>query len=306
MGKLRVMVDYHPRHNFSLEVTIRELGLRVPITFEGKIFDLPEGRYTVALKGLMSDPDYGGAYHHVYKDVYGWFERKKKVEVREDQEATCAFELPGEQLPVRIHVVAADAPIVGAEVLIKEVDPNFRATRMHAGAAFFLKPGSYSVVVAHENALMKETIHVTDRETEFIMDISRQVALRPRLVVVRYRDGRMVKGITEDFTPATPKFTVMQGDMHRHTIEDFAEIKAVFFVKSLEGNPLYDEQKDFAVASQFGRKTVVVFRDKEELFGYTLAGHAQHPQFFLFPVDPKSNNAKVYVVREAVSEIRFA
>jgi len=49
----------------------------------------------------------------------------------------------------------------------------------------------------------------------------------------------------------------------------------------------------------------VIFNDREELRGYTLPGHTEHAWFFLFPVDPESNNAKVYVLREATKEIGY-
>lgn len=306
MGKLTVRVAYTTRHNFSLTVIIRELKLREPITFEGKTFEVPAGTYTVTLKGLMHDASYQGSYHDVYKGVYGSFERLQKLEVYADQHTTCTFELPGEQLPVKIQVVSGEVPIVGAEVLIKEVDPNFRVTRKGEGAQFFLEPGTYSVVVTHGKALMKEVIHVSEQETEFVMDISQQMALRAGLVVVRYRDGSMIKGITEDFAPGVSIFTVVQEEWKRVPIQGFEGMKAIFFVKTLDGNRLYDEQKDFAIANQFGRKTLVSFYDKEEMSGFTLTGHTDLPEFFLFPVDPKSNNAKVYIIREAATEIRYA
>lgn len=306
LGKLQVIVEYTTEHNFSMTVTIRELKLSEPITYEGKLFDVPVGSYTVALKGLMNDPGYQGGYHGVYKGVYGSFERQATVEVREDQVTPCVFELPGDLLPVTIHVVSGDLPLVGAEVLIQDADRNFRPTRKAEGARFFLSPGTYQVVVTQGNALMKEVIHVSEQEINFVMDLSQQMVRRPSLVVVRYRDGRVVKGTTEDFAPGTARFTVAQENDDRVPIVDFEEIKAVFFVKSLEGNRLYGEQKDFAIARQFGRRTVMTLADGEELAGYTLPGHVDQPQFFLFPVDPESNNAKVYVVRAAVAEIRFA
>lgn len=306
MGKLTVKVDYTTRSNFSMTVTIRELKLTTPIAYEGKTFDVPAGIYTVALKGLMSDQQYGGGYHGVYKGVYGSFERRQTVVVPADQEATCIFDLPKVPLAVTIQVVADGTPLVGAEVLIKEVDPNFRVTRKEEGALFHLEPGSYPVVVVHGSALMKEAIHVSEQETAFVLDLSQQKALRPSLVVVRYRDGRVVKGVTEDFAPGAARFSVEQENRQRVPIEGFGEVKAVFFVKDLEGNRLYQKPKDFVDASQFGRKTVVVFADQDTLFGFTLPGHTDQSQFFLFPADPKSNNAKVYVVRGATAEIRFA
>ena len=305
MGKLTVQVVYSTQRNFSMTLTIRELKLSEPITFEGKAFEVPAGTYTLALKGLMSDPSYKGSYHAAYRGVYGWFERSQQVEVPPDQDTICTFVLPKDELRVRIQVVSAGAPIVGAEVLIRDVDPNFRATRKDEGAVFFLEPGTYVVVVSHGNALMKEVIRVSEQETEFVMDISKQMALRPSLVVVHYWDGHMVKGVIDAFAPGISRFTVEQETGERILIEGFAGVKGIFFVRSLDGDRFYNEQKDFAVASQFGRKTVVVFSDTEEVWGYTLPGDTNHPQFFLFPVDPMSNNSKVYVVRDGVVEIRF-
>ena len=305
MGKLTVRVDYSTQKNFSMMLTIRELKLTEPITLEGKAFEVPAGSYTLALRGLMHDPGYKGSYHAVYKGVYGWFERSQRIDVQPDQNALCTFVLPKDELLVRIRVVSAGEPIVGAEVLIREVDPSFRPTRPNEGAVFFLEPGSYGVVVSYGNALMKEVIHVAPRATEFVMDISKQMTLRPSLVVVRYRDGRLVKGTTQAFAPGMSRFIVTREDGEPVLIEGFAGVKAIFFVRSLVGDRLYDEQKDFGVASQFGRKTVVVFSDGEELWGYTLPGHTDHPQFFLFPADPISNNAKVYVIRDGVADIRF-
>lgn len=305
LGKLRVVVAYTTRLNFSMTVTIRELKLQEPITFEGKVFEVPAGTYTVSLKGLMNDPAYEGGYHHVYKGVYGSFERRQTVKVAADDETTCTFELPAELLPVTVRVVSGEVPIVGAEVLIREVDPNFKVTRKGEGAQFFLAPGTYTVVVTHGSALMKEALHVSEQETEFTLDISQQMALRAGLVVVRFRDGSMVKGVTEDFAPGKSEFSVIQQNQDRVPIRSFEGVKAVFFVKTLDGNRLYEEHKDFAVANQFGRKTVVFFHDKEEMSGYTLIGHTNQPEFFLFPVDRQSNNAKVLVIKESVVDIRF-
>jgi hypothetical protein len=270
------------------------------------VFDVPPGKYTVVLKGLLGDPTYTGSYDSGFRGGYGTFERQQIVDVGPGRLTPCAFDLPGEVYPVTIQVVSGGKSVPSAEVLIREVDPNFRPTRGEEGVLFYLEPGTYTVVVAQGNVLVKDMIHVSERETAFAVDISRQVSVRPSPVVVRYQDGSRLKGITEDFMVGEPRFTVQQETGERVSVDDFSAIKAIFFVKSLVGNSQYDEQKDFSIASQFGRKTVVVFNDGEELRGYTLPGHTAHPWFFLFPVDPESNNAKVYVLREATKEIRYA
>jgi len=305
-GKLIVRVDYHTHYHFYMTVAIRELRLSAPINLEGKTFEVPAGTYTVVLEGLMGDPDYQGAYSSGFRAAYGRFDRRERVEVRTGEETVCTFAFPKELAAVRVCVVLDGSPVVGADVLIREADPNFRATRGADGALFYLEPGTYPVVVAYRDLLMKEILRVDGRDETVTLDLSRQVALRPALVVVRYGNGRTLKGTTEDLTPGASRFTLTESDGGRVVVEGFAGVKAVFFVKSLLGDSGYDEQKDFAIARQFGRKTVVTFEDNEEFRGYTLPGQTGQPQFFLFPVDPQSNNAKIYVVREATTEIRFA
>ena len=77
------------------------------------------------------------------------------------------------------------------------------------------------------------------------------------LVVARYMDGRIAKGTTYDFGPQKNTFHVISGkeDDQKVSNEIFlSELKAVFFVKSLEGrqNPpssicRYYIQKEFSL-----------------------------------------------------------
>jgi len=255
------------------------------------------------LMGLMGDPSYRGGYS-AFATAYGSFERRQPVEVRAGAETLCVLELPRPALSVTVQVLAAGTPVFGAEVLIREADANFRVTRPPDGARFDLGEGSYPVVVSYRGALLKDVIRVHERQTRFAVDLSRQGVVGPARVVVRYLDGRMLKGETEDFTPGASEFTVRGLYAARTVVRGYAGIKAVMFVKLLEGNRAYTAQQDFAIASQFGRRTIVRFRDGEEMRGYTLPGQCEAGSFFLFPVDPKSNNEKVYVIREATTLVR--
>jgi hypothetical protein len=126
-------------------------------------------------------------------------------------------------------------------------------------------------------------------------------------VVVRYRDGRLVKGTTRDFLPAKPVFHLHTGDSAEAVEVSLTELKAVFFVRRLEGDPHYNEDKDLPeqrVAS-LGKKIAVVFADGETLAGYTHSYNASNPGFFVTPVDPKSNNIRVFVVRDSVREVKL-
>ena len=127
-------------------------------------------------------------------------------------------------------------------------------------------------------------------------------------VVARFLDGRVLKGTTHDFAPNKPAF-------HLHGVCDastrglnvaISELKAVFFVKSFGGDSKHVENLDVASAAGQGRKILVTFADDEVVAGFT-TGYAKDKQgFFLVPADPRSNNARVYVVTAAVKRVAWA
>jgi hypothetical protein len=72
-----------------------------------------------------------------------------------------------------------------------------------------------------------------------------------------------------------------------------ADLKAVFFVKKFDGNPDYKERKEFTEKdSPQGRKVEVAFADGEIMQGSVLGYNPKEIGFFLFPVDPLSNNLR--------------
>ena len=126
-------------------------------------------------------------------------------------------------------------------------------------------------------------------------------------VVVRYRDGRLVKGTTRDFLPTKPLFHLHPGDSSEAVEVRLNELKAVFFVRRLEGDPNYNEHKDLPEQgmASLGKKIAVVFEDGESLAGYTHSYNPNNPGFFMTPVDPNSNNVRVFVVRDSVREVKL-
>ncbi len=84
-------------------------------------------------------------------------------------------------------------------------------------------------------------------------------------------------------------------------------VDSQFFVRRLGGDPNYNEYKDLPeqrVAS-LGKKIGVVFVDGEMLAGYTHSYSPSNPGFFVTPVDPRSNNIRVFVVRDSVKEVKL-
>jgi hypothetical protein len=118
-------------------------------------------------------------------------------------------------------------------------------------------------------------------------------------------DGTLVKGYTDDFFPSRPTLHIAQEGGGEPVEVEIARLKALFFVKSLEGNRDYEADQE-AERAGLGRRIEVRFKDGETLIGYTSGYSAERDVFFVFPGDAKVNNERVLVVTAATEEIRFA
>jgi len=124
--------------------------------------------------------------------------------------------------------------------------------------------------------------------------------------VVHFLDGKLLKGTTQDFFPNRPVFHLIPAGGGQAIEVRCKLLKAVFFVKALEGNPRRTSIPGFIAApaaTAHGKKIAVRFKDGELLCGYTLSHQPDREGFFLFPADPESNNIRVYVLA-AAAEIK--
>ena len=127
------------------------------------------------------------------------------------------------------------------------------------------------------------------------------------LVVARYLDGRVLKGVTRDFSPNRTMFHV---DIHgeANTVElRFRQLKALFFVRTFEGDHTRQDLRGFVhgpAETQQGKKLAVRFRDGEFICGYTLSWSPDREGFFLFPADPSSNNQRIFVITNSTLEVK--
>ena len=122
--------------------------------------------------------------------------------------------------------------------------------------------------------------------------------------IAHFADGTIAKGFTQDLVPNNPSFHLTladSGDRRRIMLED---LKAVFAVKSFEGDSERDDSQE-GERPGYGKKIRVVFKDGEEIVGYTTGYAPERPAFFMFPVDPASNNARILVVNRFVEQAAF-
>jgi hypothetical protein len=128
----------------------------------------------------------------------------------------------------------------------------------------------------------------------------------PGRVVARYADGLALKGYACDFDPDQPSFHLTQAHGSPEQVVEvwLKDLKALFFVRTFEGNPEYDESKDLYQSRPPGtRKISLEFQDGELLVGYTTARDARRFGLFVSPLDPMSNNRRVFAVTSSVGRM---
>lgn len=126
-------------------------------------------------------------------------------------------------------------------------------------------------------------------------------------VVVRFNDGSVMKGSVSNFSPRDPTFHLVATDGKTSKKIPVDRLKAVFFVKDLQGNVDYNETKEFPAnpSPGLGRRIRVLCKDGEILVGYCNAYQPTQQGFFIFPVDRGSNNDRVYLLAHAVKDVQL-
>ena len=132
---------------------------------------------------------------------------------------------------------------------------------------------------------------------------------RGNRIVVRFKEGAVVRGHTNDFSPAKEQLHLFEtngdGSTTVHDVECCA-LKAVFFVKTLEGDSEYTERKQFQEVEDRnlkGMKIKVEFKDGEVIRGVSLGYNKNRKGFFMIPVDSRCNNERIYVIADATRNV---
>ena len=87
-----------------------------------------------------------------------------------------------------------------------------------------------------------------------------------------------------------------------------SELKAVFFVRELLGLDKYRQKvkrtfEEIKDKKLIGKKVKIEFNDGEVLYGLTLGYSPHRKGFFLNPIDPESNNERIYAIMSAVKDV---
>lgn len=133
--------------------------------------------------------------------------------------------------------------------------------------------------------------------------------------VIRLNNGKLIKGYMKDFSPDGNEVAVKEEGTDNLHLVKIGDVKAVFFVKSFEGDHEYKEKKFYSSKKNKGQRVFVKFRDGEALVGF-LEGEVPWKRgfflsrqdsglkgFFLLPADEDTNNIKVFVVSSSVDDV---
>jgi hypothetical protein len=127
--------------------------------------------------------------------------------------------------------------------------------------------------------------------------------MQTNMIIVRFKDGMIMKGNTSDFSQNKVRFHLNRMDGKTEEI-DIENLKAVFFVKNFEGNKDYQEKYEDSIHGA-GRKIEIEFTDGESITGYALGYSPDRHGFFITPADLNSNNERIFVVKSAMTHIKF-
>jgi len=130
-------------------------------------------------------------------------------------------------------------------------------------------------------------------------------------VVVKYKNGDIIKGWVEEFNPERESFllfTLFEYSKEERIEIELSSLKAVFFVKDFIGNKDYIKVRTFDVDIKITpsqRKLIVNFKDGEYLYGTSHSYGRYKVGFFMYPIDPKDNSERIFVVHKAIESIRL-
>ena len=130
-------------------------------------------------------------------------------------------------------------------------------------------------------------------------------------VVVKYQNEEILKGWVENFRPDRESFTLfplIEYSKEERSEIEFSSLKAVFFVKDFIGDKNYKKVRTFNVDLKITpsqRKLIINFIDGEHLYGTSHTYGRHKIGFFVYPIDPKDNSERIFVIHKAIESVRL-
>ena len=129
--------------------------------------------------------------------------------------------------------------------------------------------------------------------------------------IVKYQNGDIIKGWVEELRPDRESFILFPlieySEEERIEIK-FSSLKAVFFVKDFIGDKDHKKVRTFNLDLKITpsqRKMIVNFKDGEHLYCTSHSYGRYKIGFFVYPIDPKDNSERIFVVHSAVESVRL-
>lgn len=122
-------------------------------------------------------------------------------------------------------------------------------------------------------------------------------------VVLTYKEGKVLKGLTSNFFPNKATFHLTSED-GQTTEVNREDLKAIFFVKNHAGNKARKDMYDDHIPGA-GRKIQVKFKDDEIITGFCHGYSSNRPGFFLVPANKEGNNERIFIVTSATASVKF-
>jgi small nuclear ribonucleoprotein (snRNP)-like protein len=130
-------------------------------------------------------------------------------------------------------------------------------------------------------------------------------------VVIKYKDGKIIKGWLNNFNPNREIFFVNPLKEYSDKLKidvNINDLKAIFFVKDFIGDKDYQKVRTFEdhnLDTPSQRRIIVHFKDGEDLYGTSYSYNPIKTGFFVYPIDSMDNNIRIFAINLAVEKVEF-
>ncbi len=122
-------------------------------------------------------------------------------------------------------------------------------------------------------------------------------------IVVRFKDNTLLKGKIIDPPTRYEFFHLVLLNGYAVTVH-IDKIKAIFFVKSFEGDEKYTYKYEDELF-EVGDKILLKFNDGEKMVGYSTQLDYSPKGYFITPADLNGNNNYVFASKSAIESMSF-